>query len=253
MRLIDTHCHLNLPDCFPEPEAEFAACRDANIGLILVGVDPKTSRRAVELAEAHEHVWAIVGRHPNYAHEAAPSDISEIRELVAHPKAVAIGEIGLDFHWDFASRDQQERSLLDQLDLAGELKVPVVFHCREAYPELLTLLEGRAQESRMLFHCFGGNADDARRALALGCYFGIDGPLTYKKADDLRALVASLPRDRVVLETDSPYLTPAPHRGKPNSPTLLPLICAELARVWEMSVPETESLSTANAVRFFDL
>jgi TatD DNase family protein len=253
LRLIDTHCHLNLPDCYPDPEPEFHACREAGIGLILVGVDPKTSRRAVELAETHEDVWAIVGRHPNYAHEATSSDLSEIRELLSHPKAVALGEIGLDFHWDFATRDQQERSLFEQLDLASEVGVPVVFHCREAYPELLEILETRLHPTPMLFHCFAGAADQARRALDLGCAFGVDGPLTYKKADALRAIVRTLPRNRVVLETDSPYLTPSPHRGKPNSPTYLPLICAELAALWEIGLEEAGALTTANTMSFFRL
>ena len=253
MRLIDTHCHLNLPDCYPDPEPEFQACREAGIGLILVGVDPKTSRRAVELAETHEEVWAIVGRHPNYTHEAATSDLSEIRELLSHPKSVALGEIGLDFHWDFATRQQQERALFAQLDLAAELDVPVVFHCRQAYPELLAILVARVHSTPMLFHCFAGNADEANRALDLGCAFGVDGPLTYKKADSLRAIVRTLPRDRVVLETDSPYLTPVPHRGKPNSPTYLPLICAELASLWEIGPDEGAALTTANAKAFFRL
>lgn len=251
MRLIDTHCHLNLPDCFPHPDPVFRECAEADIGLILVGVDIETSRRAVELAEARQGVWAIIGIHPNYSHQEKPDDMGALADLIDHPKTVALGEIGLDFHWDFATQDEQRRSLGVQLDLAERKGVPVVFHCREAYPELLDFLEARNPGVPMLFHCFAGNSGEADRALALECRFGVDGPLTYKKAEGLREIVASLPRDRVVLETDSPYLTPAPFRGKPNRPTLLPLICDELARVWGIPGEEAAQITTENARSFF--
>ena len=253
MRLVDTHCHLNLPDCFPDPEAEFRACRQAGIGVVLVGVDLETSKRALELAEARSDVWAVVGRHPNYTHHYDSCELGELERLLAHPKAVAIGEIGLDFHWDFATHEQQELALRDQLDLADQVGKPVVFHCREAYPELLDLLEARATLGTTVFHCFAGTRDDADRVLTLGGAFGIDGPVTYKKSDALRELARELPRDRVLIETDSPSLTPAPHRGKPNSPTYLPLVAAELARVWETTFDDVAAITTANAKRIFGL
>lgn len=253
MRLVDTHCHLNLPDCFPDPEAEFRACQQADIGVVLVGVDLDTSKRALDLAEARDDVWAIVGRHPNYTHHYDPRELPEFERLLAHPKAVAVGEIGLDFHWDFATRDEQELALRDQLHLAYHVGKPVVFHCREAYPELLDLLEALPTLGPTVFHCFAGNRDEASRVLALGGAFGIDGPITYKKSDTLRELARELPHDRVLIETDSPYLTPAPHRGKPNSPTYLPLVAAELARAWEMTFDDVARVTTANAVRIFGL
>lgn len=253
MRLIDTHCHLNILETYPDPEPEFAACAREGIGLILVGVDPKSSRRAVDLAESHDNVWAIVGRHPNYTADYKTAELEQFKDMLQSPKAVALGEIGLDFHWQYATLYQQEKALIEQLDLAGELGVPVVFHCREAYPELLSRLEKLQSLPKTLFHCFAGDEGDAERALNLGTWFGVDGPLTYKKADALRTLVAGLPHDRVVLETDSPYLPPTPHRGKPNSPTYLPLIAAELARVWDVSVEEAAGVTTDNAKAFFDL
>jgi len=250
-QLFDTHCHLNLVDSFPDPSPFFERARDVGVTrLALVGLDPATGRRALEMAEPLDGVYAIVGRHPNYAAHYVRSELDEYREMLSHEKAVAMGELGLDYHWDFASKDQQLRCLTDQLDLAAELEVPVVFHCREAYADLLDLLESRPAHP-YLFHCFSGNADDARRAAALGCCFGFDGPLTYKKSDALRELVKKLPTDRIVLETDSPYMAPAPQRGKPNEPSYLPLINEALAQVLGIGVLDCAGLTTRNALRFF--
>lgn len=253
MHLIDTHCHLNLADAFPDPDGELMRCRDAGVGVIMVGLDPATSWRALQLAERHDNAWAIVGRHPNFAHQFDRAELKDYRKMLAHPKAVALGEIGLDFHWDFATYDQQEHALLAQLDLAEELGSPVVFHCREAQAALLEILEREPRRSRLLFHCFAGTQEDADRALALGAFFGVDGPITYPKAVSLRQVVATLPRDRVVLETDSPYMAPVPYRGKPNHPVNLPLIAAALAQVWECSDEQAAAKTTANARMFFGI
>jgi TatD DNase family protein len=251
--VFDTHCHLNLPDAFPEPEPYFDAAYRAGVSrLVLVGIDPASSERAVRLAEGREGVWAVVGRHPNYAQDYDPRELDDLRALLRHPKVVAIGELGLDYHWDFATPDQQVHCLLDQLDLADEEGVPIVFHCRKAYSDLLDILEKRGPGD-YLFHCFSGNEQDAQRALALGGLFGVDGPLTYKSATDLRAIVASLPRERIVLETDSPYMTPVPHRGKPNQPAYLDFINRALAALWRVSPEESEAQTDANAARFFRL
>lgn len=221
-------------------------------GFLIVGVDVPGSHRAIEIAERHDDVWAIVGHHPNYAHEYMPSMLAKYRELLAHPKSKALGEIGLDYHWDFASREEQMDCLLPQLDLAAELGTPVVFHAREAYSDLLTILEGRPKMP-YLFHCFAGNAEEARRAMALDAYFGVDGPITYKKSDELREVIGMVPKSRVVVETDSPYMSPVPHRGKPNSPAYIPLILQAVADVWGRTLAEAEAITDANAREFFRL
>lgn len=251
--MIDTHCHLNDLEAFPDPASVVAEARAEGVDRILVvGVDEDSSWRALDLAEQFAEVSAIVGWHPNYASAYRSERLGRIREMLAHPKAVALGEIGLDFHWTYATLDEQERALLDQLDLAAEVGAPVVFHCREAYSALLDRLEGRSPLP-YLFHCFAGGADDARRATALDAYFGVDGPITYKKATELREVVATLPADRLVIETDSPYLTPAPYRGKPNRPAYVRFVNAALAAVRGVSAEECAASTTANAIRFFGL
>lgn len=251
--LFDTHCHLNLEDLFPDPAPFLARAKTAGVRcLCLVGLDPETGLRAIEMAEREEDCFAIVGRHPNGAADYGPAELERLRELLTRPKTVALGEVGLDYHWDLASKEQQLRCLIDQLDLAEELDLPVVFHCREAYEDLLALLERRKPRPYLL-HCFSGSQEDAKRAVALGCRFGIDGPVTYKKSESLREILVRLPRDRIVLETDSPYLTPVPFRGKPNEPSYLPYVNAAVAQTLEISEDECANLTTRNARDFFRL
>ncbi len=274
--LIDTHCHLNLIEHFPDPTAEVEFAKSCGVGrLLVVGIDIPTSQIAIDIAERFLEIYAVVGVHPNHSADFKPEQIPVLREMLAHPKVVALGEIGLDYHWDNATREQQYDALRDQLDLAEELQMPVVFHCREAYGDLLDILEARYAERRtgegsepsqpktqnlkpktpsLLLHCFAGDQNDAQRAIALDCYFGVDGPLTYKNAQALRDLVQqTLPRDRIVIETDAPYLTPVPHRGKPNRPGYVAYVANMLATLWGVSPEEAAGITTANAERFFCL
>jgi TatD DNase family protein len=252
---IDTHCHLNDKEAYPDPSAEIARAFAVGVtGLMIVGVDLDGSQRAVEIAERHEGVYAIVGQHPNYAQHYSPSLLSHFETLLKHEKVVALGEIGLDFYRDHASSAQQKACLNDHLDLAETTNKPVVFHCREAYNDLLSLLEERKYTGDTLFHCFAGTLEDAERAMNLGlCMFGVDGPITYPKADELRATIAKIPRDRIVLETDCPYLSPVPYRGKPNHPAYIPLIAEGLAKLWNCDSHEVGIMTSQNARRFFRL
>jgi len=251
MRMIDTHCHLNFQEHFPDPLLAIDEARAAGVDrLIVVGCDTDSSKRALDLAHAHEGVYAVVGWHPTYTKDFTASGLDAIEAMLEDPKAVAIGEIGLDFHWDYATPEQQYVALEAQLDLATRKDAPIVFHCRKAYPELLEVLERRGP-GRYLFHCFSGTADEAKRALALNAYFGFDGPITYKNAGPTRDLIKDLPRDRVLIETDSPYMPPEPHRGKPNKPAWVALVNAKLASVWGVSVEDAAAMTTANAERFF--
>ncbi len=251
--MIDTHCHLNDARAFPEPAMAIAEATEAGVHrIVVVGTDTESSRRAVQLATEFEAVFAIVGWHPTSAAAWNPGELDAIRDLAAHPKVVAMGEIGLDYHWDTATPDQQRRCLDAHLDLAFELEMPVVFHCREAYDDLLDILEP-CGAGPYLLHCFGGSVEQAARAIGLDALFGVDGPVTYKSAEDLRATLRFIGLDRLVLETDAPWLPPVPYRGKPNHPKYLPLIRDGLASALGMTSREVSTRTTATAERFFGL
>ena len=251
MRLIDTHCHLNDTHAFPVPAKAVAEALDAGVErLVVVGIDTESSSLAVELAEQFEEVYAVVGWHPNNAASYSSSELVELRRLLAHPKTVALGEIGLDYYRDHASREDQIECLIDQLDLAQELAVGVVFHCRDAYGDLLDLLEGRPPH-RYLFHCFAGGPEEAKRAVKLDSFFGVDGPITYKSSQVTREVFANLPKDRIVIETDSPWMSPVPFRGQRNKPAWVTYVNEALAETLGMSVKDCADLTSQNTLEFF--
>lgn len=252
--LIDTHCHLNDEEHFPDPDSAIRQAREAGVErVILIGVDLPSARRAVEIAERNEGAYAAVGFHPNYTAEYETGDLKDLEPLLAHPKSVGFGEIGLDFYRETSPAEKQRQALRDQLDLADTLGKPVIFHCRHAYEDLLQTLEARPVRSRYLFHCFAGTIDDARRALALGAYFGVDGPVTYNTAKELRETLRALPLERLVLETDSPYLPPVPYRGKPNHPAYLRFINDALANTMGVPPEVCEGTTTLTARSLFGI
>jgi TatD DNase family protein len=251
MRLVDTHCHLYDERAFPHPADTVLAARNAGIDrMVVIGIDADTSRRAIALAERLDGVFAVVGWHPNHA--AQFEGIDEIRDLSRHPKVVAIGEIGLDYYWDHATPDQQRSCLRAHLDLAYETGKPIVYHCRDAYDDLVSLLENEPRHPSV-FHCFAGDEGHLKRCLALGAMFGVDGPVTFPKNDALRAQFARIPADRILIETDSPYMAPVPYRGKSNQPAYVAHVNEALAKARGISTEECAALTTGNAERFFAL
>jgi len=252
--MVDTHCHLYDHEAFPDPEIVVAKAADAGVNrLIVIGIDVATSEAAIKLADRFPSVFAAVGFHPNHAYDYSEANLEVITNLAKHPKVVAIGEIGLDYHWDFATPEQQRAALDAQLDLAESINKPIVFHCREAYDELLATLEARGQSLQGVFHCFAGDQSHAQRVLDLGCHLGFDGPLTYKKNEALREIAKHCPEDRLLIETDAPYLSPEPLRGKKNEPANVALVLAKLAEVRETSLVDMEAITTRNAEALFGL
>jgi len=218
--LADTHCHLTLPDFEPDRPQVLERARAAGVAWIVVpGIDLETSRAAVAFAESEPDVFAAVGVHPHHAAQWSPAWRAALQDLARSDRVVAVGEIGLDYHRRLSPVPAQQQALEDQLDLARELGLPVIVHNRQAIDDLLPLLERWASDSdaspgrRGVLHAFSADRTSAERALAAGFHLGIAGPITYPSASGLRALLRHLPLDRILLETDAPYLPPQPHRG----------------------------------------
>ncbi|MCS7190907.1 MAG: TatD family hydrolase [Fimbriimonadales bacterium] len=251
MRWTDTHCHLNHPDLYAEWQAVLFRAQQSGVQrLLLIGYDLDSSRRAVELAAQSDALYAAVGIHPHDALQCDATALSQLRALAQHPRVVAIGEIGLDFYRDLAPPQAQYEAFHAQMTLAGELGLPVVIHCRDAYEELLAQLE-QYPTQRGVLHCFSGTAQQAQRGLALGYYLGIGGVVTFKSATTLREIVQTMPRERLLLETDAPYLAPHPYRGKRNEPAYLPLIAQQVASLWNEPLERISEQTEANADTLF--
>lgn len=251
LRYYDTHCHLHDATAFPDPIPFLDRARAAGVErLNVIGVNPDDWDVALTFAERHEDVFAVLGWHPNYTADYDPSSLIRLAELLRHPKVVGIGEMGLDRHWAYAEIDMQLAALRDQLELAKDFDLPIVFHVREAFPDFIPILQARGADQYVI-HCFSGGPAEATVLADLGASFGADGPVTYKKNEELRAAFAAVPRSRWLLETDSPYMSPVPHRGKPNEPAYLPPIAVTLAATAEVSVSELAEEIWANSVRVF--
>jgi TatD DNase family protein len=231
--LVDTHCHIDADRFDDDRPAILARARDAGVeAFINVGCDSQSSKRSLGLAATHPDVWAAVGHHPHEARHAGAHFEDELFALAAHRRCVAIGECGLDFHYDHSPRDVQRDVFARQIDVARQVKKPLVLHIREAFDEALVILAAhKAHEVSGVFHCFTGTVDQARRALDLGFTLSLPGVVTFKNAGELVEVAKLVPRDRVVVETDAPYMAPAPHRGKRNEPAFVSHTAAFVAEV----------------------
>lgn len=261
---IDSHAHLHSKPYAQDLAEVLARSHAASIHTVLLpGTDLEDSQAAIDLALRHpgQGLVVSVGVHPHDAKSLTPDGLRQLRELAVrhrnHP-VVAIGEIGLDYHYDFSPRDVQRDVFRAQLELAQELDLPVIVHDREATADCLAVIAEVAAKRSVreipgVFHCYSGSVETAAILLQKGFYLGFDGPITFKNARKALEVIASCPRDRLVLETDSPYLTPVPHRGQRNSPEYIPLIGAKVAEIWGCDIAEVAALTTANARRLFGL
>jgi TatD DNase family protein len=250
---IDSHAHLDMPHFDADRDAVIARAREAGVTAILtLGVDGASSQRAVALAQHYAGVFAAVGIHPHEAQHATPEVYKTLMGLAREHRAnriIAWGEIGLDYHYDHSPRDVQQREFRRQIRIARELDLPVCIHSREAHDDVLTILdEEKAIESGVVMHCFSGDEQVARRCLDLGFYISFAGPVTFTNARQLLAVVPLVPDDRLLIETDAPYLSPHPWRGREhrNEPSKVAVIAARLAEIKGIGLAEVGQAATQN-------
>jgi len=256
MRLFDTHAHLHFPDYGDDLEAVLDRAHAAGVcGMVTIGTDRETNRAVVAMARRLPDVWATVGIHPHDAEEATEADFAEMERLAREePKVVGFGEMGLDFFRNLSPPQTQRQVFRRQIAIARAVGKPLVIHCRDAHEDTLALLaEERAGEIGGVMHCFSGDVAIARRCLDLGLFISLAGPVTYKNARALPEVARFVPEDRLVVETDCPYLPPTPHRGKRNEPSYVGLTASFVA---ELRKTDPEALSqtlTANAAKLFGI
>jgi len=255
--LIDSHAHIQGKEYAGEVEAVIARAREAGVEkIIAVGGagDMSSNTEAIALAKTFPDIYATVGMHPHDAKDVGEEELRKLKELTAHPKVIAVGETGLDYYYDHSPREVQRRVFAEFIHLARETGLPIVVHERDAAQDVADLLRAEgAGKLRGVIHCFTGNYETARNYLDLGFYLSFTGIITFKNADPLRDVVRRVPLDRMLVETDSPYLTPAPHRGKRNEPAYVRYVAESIARVKGLSLEEVARVTTANVSELFGI
>lgn len=259
--MIDSHCHLNFERYEEDRDAIIEGAAAVGVTRIIIpAIDLESGRQALALAQANEGIYASAGVHPNSTLAFNDAMLQGVAEQARQPKIVAIGEIGLDYHWDNSPKKTQKAAFEAQLALAANCELPVIIHNREASEDVLPILEEwvkglppALQERPGVLHSFSASQEVAERALAAGFYLGFTGPITFKKAEELRRVAAAIPLNRILVETDGPFLTPEPYRGKRNKPEYIPYIVDRLAALHGISQAEMAQATTENTVRLFQL
>jgi TatD DNase family protein len=251
VRLVDSHCHLDDEKYAEDREAVIERALAAGVDRMMAigtGDGPADLETAIRLADRYPGFYASIGVHPHDAAKATSDTFDRMLDLAAHPKVLAIGEIGLDYHYDFSPRETQRNVFLRQLVVAQEQEKPIVIHTREAWADTMAILREH-YSGEGIFHCFTGGPDEAREALSLGFYLSFGGVLTFPKAEPVREAALITPLDRLLLETDAPYLAPVPHRGKRNEPAFMVETARKLAALRGMAVEELADATTKNFER----
>lgn len=253
--MFDSHAHLDSERFEGERDEIIARAKEAGLTLIMnPGASYESSVKAVELSEKYDMVYAAVGVHPHDADTMDDMMLSLLKALAKKKKVKAIGEIGLDYHYDYSPRDVQKQVFIDQIRLAKSLKLPIIIHDREANDDVLRILkEENAFETGVVMHCYSGSAELARQYVKLGAYISIAGPLTFKNNRKTIEVVEAIPLDRLFIETDSPFLTPVPYRGKRNEPAHVQYVADKIAEIKGLTYKEVVEATKANACRFFDI
>lgn len=251
--LIDSHTHLDFRHYNSDREEVIQRAQEKGVQVIInVGADLSSSMASLSLAEKYDHIYATVGVHPHEAKQVKGNVIQRLKEFLARDKVVAIGETGLDFHYNNSPRDIQERVFRTQIRLAHQFHLPLVIHSRESDERLLTILkEEKAEEVGGVIHCFHGDRSRAQEFLEMGFYLGLGGVITFPKAKEIRKAIPSLPLSRILLETDAPYLTPIPHRGKRNEPAYVLHVAEEISRLMGIPLHQVAEKTSENTRQLF--
>ena len=252
--LVDSHCHLDFPDFADRLPDVLAAAAAAGIGrMVTISTHVARVERYRALAEAHEAVFCTIGTHPHNAALEPDTAVEELVQQSRHPRCIAIGEAGLDYHYDKSPRDVQQRVLRTHIAAARETGLPLVIHARNADDDMIRILEEESGRGRFdaVLHCFSSGAKLAEVGVELGLYVSFSGILTFKKSEDIRAIAASVPKERLLVETDAPYLAPEPHRGRPNEPAYVAHTARVLAGVIGVTEDEVARITTENFYRLF--
>ena len=252
---IDTHAHLFYPNFNGEVNEVIDRAREAGIEKIIVpATDIASSAQAIELADQYDLVYATVGIHPHDTKEWEDSLINDLKDMAAHEKVVAIGEIGLDYYYDFSPKDIQKHAFEAQINLALELDKPIVVHNRESNDDVMAMINKYSEKKlRAQFHCFAGSSSDAKILTEMGHYISFTGNITHVKADNVRKVLSSVSLDNLFLETDSPFMTPVPHRGKRNEPAYVKLVAEKVAELHNTTAENVAKITTDNAKKFFGI
>ncbi len=253
--LFDTHTHLNADQFEGDAEAVIARAQEAGVAnMIVVGFDAKTIQRAMSLVERYDFLYAAVGWHPVDAIDMADEHLRWIESLASHPKVVAIGETGLDYHWDKSPKDRQKEAFRKQIHLAKKVNLPLIIHNRNATKDIIEILkEERADEIGGVMHCFSGSFEDAKMCIDLNFYLSFAGPVTFKNAKLLQEVAREVPLERMLIETDCPYLAPHPLRGKRNEPAYVKLVAEKIAVLKEREFDEIAHQTSENAKQLFGI
>ncbi len=249
--MIDTHCHINMKDYDQDIDQVILEAKQAGVEkLLVIGMDTYHNQRAIELAEKYSGLYATVGLHPVDVNEGT---LEGIEPLFSHPKVVAVGECGLDFYHTTDNKDLQIEMFIKQIELSIEYDLPLVVHTRNSFTETYNCLLPYKGKVRGVFHCFSSDLADAKKAIDLGFYVGIDGPVTFKNAPEIKEIAKEIPLDKLLIETDSPFLSPHPFRGKRNEPKRVKLVLEAIAELRGSEVMEIEKQTTKNATKLFQL
>jgi TatD DNase family protein len=258
MELIDSHAHIDFPQFAEDREAMLDRARVAGVTTLLAigtGPGPEKLDSALPFAERHDWIYATIGIHPHEAKEVTPKYLNELATLAKHPRVIAWGEIGLDYFYDHSPSETQHRVFRDQMELAAQAKLPIIIHCRDAWADCLNMLKEHWKPKGLggILHCFSSTLEDAWRGIDMGFLISFAGNSTYPKAQNLRDVAKALPLEKILIETDSPYLAPQAYRGKRNEPAYVAEVARTLASVRDLSPDEVAAATSDNFRRLFRL